>query len=367
MNIFRKVLIVILALSTPIITTAKLNPTFTFSECFLKYNTMNGETEIILYNLRFTDETRMSEDRFKDMFDLTEFEIKDLAYDSLEAPTAIRVLAQTKNFMRNTPVQQLFSNLLNTEAEVDLGSGGPMEMKMNVLIAMQKDMYVADNNALQVLHNEKDNKILLEFDLSDFPSKPLEVVIGWKEKETLAEKMDKDYQHDADIFRLRHLKYYGELIEEYHKKTGKYPLQGDSEAQHYVLLAAPHQKKYTQGTPEQFKVTDVENFRAVLKEGLDRDIEFKFDPQKVPVGAPNFYIYMIEEESFFFAVHLYNGRSFTNPLDKHYNKLEITNEEPNRRGLWKLDALLNDKDFQAAVNEKPLKEEFFLDLEEQYK
>jgi hypothetical protein len=367
MNKIRAILVTILAISVPILAQAKPNPTIKFSECFLKYNTMNGETEIILYKLRFTKETRMSEERFKEMFELTEFEIKDLAYDSPEAPTAIRVLAQTKNFMMNTPIQQLFSNMLNTKAEVDLGGGGPMGMKMSVIIPMQKNMYIADNNALQVLQNEKDKKALLEFDLSDFPSKPLEVVIGWKEKETLAEKMDKEYQHDADIFRLRHLKYFGELFKEYHQKTGKYPLQGDSETQHYVLLAAPHQQKYAKGTPEQFKVTDVESFRSVLTKGLGRNIEFKFDPQKVPVGAPNFYIYMIEGDSFFFAVHLYSGRSFTNPLGKHYYKLEITNEEPNRRGLWQLETLMKDKDFQVAINEKPQKEDFFLDLEEQYK
>lgn len=366
MSRIKVVLAVTLALSAAGITQAKPNPTIQYSECFLKYNTMNGETEIILYNLRFTGETKMSEARFKAMYDLTEFEIQDLSYDSLEAPTAIRVLAGTENFMRNTPVQQLFSNLLGVKAEVDL-VGGPGSMKMSVLIPMQQDMYIADNNALQVLHNEEGKQALLEFDLSDFPSKPLEVVIGWNEKETLAEKMDKEYQHDADLFRLRHLKYFGELIEEYHTKTGKYPLQGDSEAPHYVLLAAPHQQKYAQGTPAAFRVTDVETFRAVLKEGLGRDIAFKFDPQKVPVAAPNFYIYMIEEDSFYFAVHLYNGRSFTNPLDEHYHKLEITNEEPNRRGLWKLNDLMQDADFQKALNEPPKKEDFFLELEEQYK
>ena len=345
---------------------AKPAPTMTFSECFLKYNTMNGATEIILYNLNFTEETKMSEARFKEMYKLTEFEIKDLAYDSLEAPTAIRVLATTTNFLMHTPVQQLFSNMLGAKAEVDLG-GGPGSMKMSVVIPMQEDMYIADNNALRVLHNEKEKKALLEFDLSDFPSKPLEAVIGWKAKETPAEKMENQYQHDADIFRLRHLKYYGELLEEYHKKTGTYPLQGDSEGQHYVLVAAPHQKKYTDGLPEELPVTDVESFRAVLKKGLGRDIEFKFDPQKVPVDAPNFYIYMIEGDTFFFAVHLYHRRSFSNPLGRHYHKLEITNAEPNRKGLWKMEALLKDRDFQKALNEKPHKADFFQDLEKQYK
>jgi hypothetical protein len=367
MNKIKTLLLVILTLSAPVITQAKPNPSIKFSEIFLKYNTMNGETEIILYNLKFTEETRMSEDRFKDIFELSAFEIEELAFDSTENPTALRVLAKTKDFMTNTPVQQLFSNIVGVNAAVDLGGGGPMGMKMSIILPMQQDMYIADNNALRILQNEEEKKVLLEFDLSDFPSKPLEVVIGWKEKETLAEKMDREYQHDADLFRLRHLKYYGQLIEEYHQKTGKYPLQGDCETPHYVLLAAPHQQKYAQGTPEQFKVTDVETFRAVLKEGLNRDIAFKFDPQKVPVGAPNFYIYMVEEDSYFFAVHLYNSRSFANPLGKHYHKLEITNEKPNRRGLWKLEELLKDNDFQLAINENPEKEGFFLDLEEKYK
>ncbi len=366
MNITSAILATILALAAPVLTQAKASPSIQFSECFLKYDTMNGETEIILYNLHFTRETRMSAERFKAMFELTEFEIQDLSYDSIEAPTALRVLAHTRNFMKNTPVQQLFSNLLGEQAEVDL-AGGPGSMKLSVIIPLQQNMYVADNNARQVLQNESGTAALLEFDLSGFPSKPLEAVIGWQEEETPAEKMDRAYQHDADIFRLRHLKYYGKLIEEYHQKTGKYPLQGDSETQHYVLLAAPHQQKYAQGTPEQFKVTAVEDFRATLKEGLGRDIEFKFDPQKVPVGAPNFYIYMIEEDTFFFAVHLYHGRSFTTPLDKHCHKLEITNGEPNRRGLWKPAELLRDTDFQAAVKEEPLKADFFLHLEEQYK
>ena len=59
--------------------------------------------------------------------------------------------------------------------------------------------------------------------------------------------MESSYQHDADIFRLRHLKYYGENIQEYHEKTGEYPLQGESEKPNYVHIAAPHQQKYAKG------------------------------------------------------------------------------------------------------------------------
>lgn len=180
--------------------------------------------------------------------------------------------------------------------------------------------------------------------------------------------MEEKYQHDADIYRLNHLIYFGELIEEYHQKTGKYPLQGQSEYQHYVHIAAPHQQKYAQGGPPyKHDVTDIETFRKVLEEGLGRKVDFKFDPQKVPVSAPNFYIYMIEDESFFFAVHLYGERSFANPLGEHYHKVEITNEPPDRRGLWQFQELLKDEGFQEASSEKPYKKGWMDQLEEQYK
>ena len=190
---------------------------------------------------------------------------------------------------------------------------------------------------------------------------------SWDNKQSFIEKARGGYQHDADIFRLRHMKYFGALIEEYYKKTGKYPLQGLSKAQHYVFIAAPHQERYVQDVPAQFAVTGLEEFRSVLEKGLERKVEFKFDPQKVPVEAPNFYLYMINGESFFFAVHLYKARSFTNSIGKNYHKLEITNEEPNRRGLWNYEQLIDDKGFKSAINEKPNKETFFLNLEEKYK
>lgn len=180
--------------------------------------------------------------------------------------------------------------------------------------------------------------------------------------------MEEKYQHDADIYRLKHLEHFSKLISDYHQKTGKYPLQGESQYQHYVHIAAPHQQKYAQGGPPyKHDVTDIETFREVLEKGLERKVEFKFDPQKSPVGAPNFYIYMIKGDSFFFAVNLYSERSFANPVGKHYHKVEITNETPSRRGLWKWEDLLKDEDFQKAIKEEPYKKAWMDHLEEQYK
>ena len=61
--------------------------------------------------------------------------------------------------------------------------------------------------------------------------------------------MEEKYQHDADIFRLRHIKYFGNLIEEFHQKTGAYPLQGKSKHPHYVHIAAPPPAEICQDRP----------------------------------------------------------------------------------------------------------------------
>jgi hypothetical protein len=123
MKIIQSVLTIILAFTAPVISEAQPNPSIKFSECFLKYSTIDGATEIVLYNLSFTKKTKMSEQGFKEMFDLTEFEITDLAYDSIEEPTAMQVIAKAKNFTLNTPVQQLFSNIIGEKTEVALAGG----------------------------------------------------------------------------------------------------------------------------------------------------------------------------------------------------------------------------------------------------
>lgn len=218
--------------------------------------------------------------------------------------------------------------------------------------------------------NKQYNSIANSFgsDVSS-PEKSEAEISKWKNKpSSLMEKIDVKYQHDADIFRLRHLEYFGGLIEEYHQKTGKYPLQENSEYQNYVHIAAPHQQKYATGGPShKHNITNIETFRKELEQGLGRTIDLKFDPQKVPVDAPNFYIYMIEGDSYYFAIHLYHEFPFSNSIAKHYNKVEITNVESRQHGQWKFEDLQNNLDFKTSQNEKPYKEAFFKTLEEKYR
>ena len=51
------------------------------------------------------------------------------------------------------------------------------------------------------------------------------------------------YQDDCDVVRLQHLSYYGNLIEEYKDKVGKYPFEGE-EQQVYAFIYNKNQKEY---------------------------------------------------------------------------------------------------------------------------
>lgn len=179
--------------------------------------------------------------------------------------------------------------------------------------------------------------------------------------------IDEAFQRDADIIRLQHLKYYGELIEEYIKKTGKYPFQGQTQLQHYVHIANKKQLKYVQGGPPfEHKVSSVEEFRSELEKGLGRKIIFKYDPQLVPVYAPNFYIYVIKDDVYYFAVHIFKNESFSNYIAKNYNKVEITNSPEVRHGQWKLKDLMENPNFIEIINSTLNKNKHFKELENKY-
>lgn len=161
------------------------------------------------------------------------------------------------------------------------------------------------------------------------------------------------YQHDADIVRLKHLKYLGGLIEEYHEETGRYPLQSDDNIENYVNIASFSQKKYTQGGPPyEHRETAVEEFKVVLEKGLGRNINLPFDPQLVPVNKPNFYIYMVKGDQYYLAVHLYDGSGFARKIAPYYFKAEISNISVSSQKIYKYNELMNNPEYQKRINDE---------------
>ncbi len=66
------------------------------------------------------------------------------------------------------------------------------------------------------------------------------------------------FKKDADVIRLRHLKYYGELLERYHGITGKYPFQGQKGIPVYVHIVNDKQIEFTKQGPSSDKIHSVE-------------------------------------------------------------------------------------------------------------
>lgn len=170
--------------------------------------------------------------------------------------------------------------------------------------------------------------------------------------------MEKGYQENADQIRLQHLRYYGDLLDEYHVKTGKLPFQGEYDIPVYITIANDFQKKNAnQQLPFENKKISSEQFKQELEKVLERDITLMYDPQKVGVYAPNFYIYSVYQKVFYFGIHLYDDYDFTNNISKHYNKVELTNNEIINRGQIHYDKLCQ---IVKHKDEKPTDEEYTL-------
>lgn len=167
------------------------------------------------------------------------------------------------------------------------------------------------------------------------------------------------YQYDADIMRLNDMRVMGELIEEYHAKMGTYPLQGKSELQYYVLIGAEEQlSPDLEGPPYPHDTMTPKDFTALLSEELGRTVQLPYDPQLGANVKPNFYIYMMDGETFYFAIHLHESYGIAKEVGAYYHKLEISNE-PEDQVYWNFDELMANEEYQRAASQVMKKPDFF--------
>ncbi|MFT7559366.1 MAG: hypothetical protein ACI93R_001276 [Flavobacteriales bacterium] len=172
------------------------------------------------------------------------------------------------------------------------------------------------------------------------------------------------FQNDADIIRLRHLKYYGNLIEEYHDKTGTYPFMSEANIPLYVFVANKQQINATKDKPPYpTKERSFKDFISLIENELDREINEYYDPQYAGDYKPNFYIYMANKGTYFFAIHQHNSYPFSNSIGKHYNKIEMSNKPTAQNRAVPTSKLLSHKDFEEYLNAPVTKEGFFQDRE----
>ena len=192
------------------------------------------------------------------------------------------------------------------------------------------------------------------------------LVVGmvWPESSSAETK----FQQDADIVRLQHLQYYAGLIEEYREKTGHYPFEPHADIRTYVHIANKHQEKYTTGdNPERHRVIDDSDFFRELSAKLGREVEELYDPQYVPVWRPNFYMYMIQGDAYFLAVHTYEAFPFANKVSRNYHKVEISNYSTAANMASDPDKLFASPEFVDALKRKMWNAAFFEDRADKHR
>jgi hypothetical protein len=171
-------------------------------------------------------------------------------------------------------------------------------------------------------------------------------------------------QHDFDIARLKDLDTLSGYIEQYHAQAGKYPFEGDVPYPNYVFIATEEQQQYVRGDPPgEHRKTPAVDFLSEIKAVLGEDVTLPFDPQRVPVNKPNFYIYMVVGDTYFLAVHVHNAFPFAQPVAECYFKVEVTSQlDGNRQGTWPRAELLADPGYVEAVSAAPNRPGYVEDL-----
>lgn len=119
------------------------------------------------------------------------------------------------------------------------------------------------------------------------------------------------YQRDADAVRARYLLEWAGIIEEHYRKSGRYPLQdrvkGDEtilvriatrEQQSFLDPAHPNFVKSIAFDDPRLTLASTKDLVADIEAVLERGIEERYDPQRAPTGAPNYFAYFVTKDGY---------------------------------------------------------------------
>ena len=126
-------------------------------------------------------------------------------------------------------------------------------------------------------------------------------------------KVENEFQSDADLIRLEHLEYWTSLVEEYEEKTGYFPFQKSLESEEQIVLVkistmqqrqylskggAKYNPKFDNNGSGYFLEKGVGELVYELERVLDKSIPEKYDIQKVPVNSPVGYNYFASKDGY---------------------------------------------------------------------
>lgn len=147
--------------------------------------------------------------------------------------------------------------------------------------------------------------LILSFNVFSFSSSPLE----------------ENYQDEMDKIRMGHVNQISDVIYDYYKVTGRYPLQEEVTNKPITVFVTKKEIKETfieQAKKNNYKLVKFDKFKAEVEKVLGEKITFPEDPQSVPTFAGNFYIYYVDKMSSSITGNLYSENDWTYDAGNYY-------------------------------------------------
>ncbi len=124
-------------------------------------------------------------------------------------------------------------------------------------------------------------------------------------------KLEQQYQANADKIRINDIQKLAEIILQYHKKTGHYPL-ADGSYKLPAYVAITDKKEYVRPG-----FIDKDIFINEIRSVLGENTIIPMDPQKGDMYARRYYLYSTEGDVFYVSARLFKETPFTQPVAKY--------------------------------------------------
>ena len=142
-------------------------------------------------------------------------------------------------------------------------------------------------------------------------------------------KNEIDYESDRDKKRIKDVHFIAELIEEFYRKTGYYPLTQNHPLPVNVDIG---------NEKAEFSIATIstEALKQELQNGLKRKITIPEDPQEVDMYGYRLYQYYSDGAMYAVSAHLFYATEFTRPLADFIHKYQVSSASMPEYGLFRL-------------------------------
>ena len=113
-------------------------------------------------------------------------------------------------------------------------------------------------------------------------------------------------------------------------------------------------------------VIPMAEFVAEIEATLGHEIAEYYDPQYHSDYKPNYYMYMVYKDAYFFAINVHQPFPFAKKVSDFYYKVEISNYVTFRNRANDPQSLFSRREFKKELKNKIQNEEFFKEREEKY-